>query len=113
MPTVANAEARRLLPGADRLADVVVADPGAGDAGSERGRAEFLRRAARYDAACRDLRREGPLSETGAGPAQHVRRTVYGAAVDRAIMVSGDARAEAAGRGGLWPVHRRRLRYPV
>src|SRR5438128_751806 len=109
MQTISVAEARRLLVPVGRLVCLLVPDPDLGSARPDGCRAAILRSAARYDAACRDAGSEGPIPKTGTGRAQHVRRAVHGAAIDRAVMGQVDGRREAARRDRLWPLYRCRL----
>src|ERR1700730_16291063 len=113
MPTAGVPESRPLRVSFGRMAGLSVTRSAGSDGGTDRCGAEFLWRAARYNAACCGARTEGPLRETGAGRARDVRRAVHGAVVGRPDMEELDARAEAARRTGLYSLHRRDLRYPV
>src|ERR1700736_2310205 len=113
MPTVGAPESRLLRVPLGRLAGLSVARSVRNSGGTDRCGAEFLWRAARYNAACCGARTKGPLPETGACRAGDVRRAVHGAVVGRPDMEELDARAETARRTGLYSLHRRDLRYPV
>src|SRR5580704_19680598 len=113
MPTAGAPESRLLRVSLGRLAGLSVIRSAGNDGGADRCGAEFLWRAARYNAACCAARTQGPLPETGAGRARDVRRAVHGAVVGRPDMEEFDARAEASRRTGLYSLHRRDLRYPV
>src|SRR5215469_399108 len=78
-----------------RLAGSLFAARGAGDAGSERGDPPFLWRAPGCHAARRDIGRKGPLPEARTDRASHIRRAVYGAAIDRAFLGQASDRPEA------------------
>src|SRR6202007_1209417 len=101
MPTVGALEPRLLRVPLGRLAGLSVIRSAGNDGGADRCGAEFLWRAARYNAACCGARTEGPLSEIGAGRARDVRRAVHGAVVGRPDVEEFDRRAEAARRAGL------------
>src|SRR5437588_12229588 len=101
MPTVGAQENPLLRVPLGRLAGLSVIRSAGNDGGADRCGAEFLWRAARYNAACCGARTEGPLPETGAGCARDVRRAVHGTAVGRPDMEELGARAEAARRAGL------------
>src|SRR5271169_945603 len=100
MPTVGVLESRPLRVPLVRLAGLSVTRSAGSDGGADGCGAEFLRHAARRNAASCGARTEGPLSETGAGRARDVRRAIHGAAVGRPDMEELDGRAEAARRTG-------------
>src|SRR6202007_1485685 len=96
MPTVGALEPRLLRVPLGRLAGLSVIRSAGHDGGADRCGAEFLWRAARYNAACCGAWTEGPLPETGADRARDVRCAVHGAAVGRPDMEELDGRPEAA-----------------
>src|SRR6267143_4157379 len=72
LPTISIAEARRPPVPAGRLAGRPFPDRGTGDAGPDGGDTAFLWPTARRDAACHDVRSEGPLPEARANRARRV-----------------------------------------
>src|ERR1700738_2724882 len=113
MPTAGALESRPFRVPVLRLAGLSVTRSAGSDGGTDRCGAEFLWRAARYNAACCGARTERTLPETGACRARDVRCAVHGAAFGRPDMEEFEAREEAERRIGLYSLHRRDLRYPV